>query len=253
MELKDTCTVDGCVYDDAICVTTEGTAWVGLTSGVMSEIDRVGRLTRSLQVSYTGAWCTSITTTDDGWLVACSDGDINRVSRDGHVWTWATTTFKPWGITSVSADQVLVCGARDGLFIVTRQGEQRVDLGVEWSDIVDVATNKQGDVAVTDCHKGQVVIVDVNYKHLARYNGDQRFTEKFSPEGISSDGNIFIVCDPDNQKIHFIDRSGVCLFVYQTPGNFSQKEPWRVSMMPGSCLWVMFDDGYFCVYDLMLT
>lgn len=249
--LTDMFSVAGCSSWEDICVTTRDTAWVRRGCEI-SEVDRTGRPTRTVNVSqtWTGS-CTGITSTDDGWLVTCGESEIYRVSRDGHVSTWATTTFYPCGITSVSTDQVLACGGDEGLFTVTRQGEQRVNLNVECEWIYDVATNKDGDVAVSDSSGGQVIFMDLNYQHIAQYNGEPHLTETFRPCGVTSDGDIFIVCDSNNHKLHFLDRDGVCLYAYQTTGDCLGKTPFRVDMMPGSRLWVGFEGGSFCVYDLL--
>lgn len=233
-------------FNGGICVTTGDMAWVGLSDGSMSEIDREGTRTRTVKLSKT--WCSGITRTDDGWLVAgFNDRKIYRVSLECRVSTWATTNFRPEGLTAVSKDIVLVCGGDAGLFSVTEQSERLVDL---CRDIYDVATNKRGDVAVTSRNGHRVLIMDREYTHLGCYKGQPHTTKPFRPRGVTSDGNVFIVCDSDNHRLHFIDRCGVCLFVYKTARHCPGKEPWRVDMMPGSRLWVKFGGGSICVYDL---
>lgn len=236
-----------------ICVVTGDTAWVGVRGGKLSKVDRTGTLTRTVNVTNTGNRCSGITKMDDGWLVAVhEDRKIYYLSRECHLSTWAKTTFVPWGMTAVSTDRVLVCGNTAGLYIVTRRGEQQVDLGVKFERIVCVATNKHGDVAVSDYDRHQVVIMDAQYKHLCCYRGVTPYTETSTVEGITSDGDRFIVCDPYNHRLHFIDRNGICLSVYNTTRDCPVERPWKAHMTPDSRLWVKFEDGKsVCVYDIV--
>ncbi|KAL5015042.1 hypothetical protein ScPMuIL_009312 [Solemya velum] len=235
------------VWGGGLCVLGEDLACVG-GRGSVRTVDMTGRVTRTVRVCGSESWCGSIGRGDDGEVFVGRYGDrnISRVSADGAVSTFSSSTFSPDGLTQLSSGRLLVCGGYEGLYTVTGWGVQGVELGVNVECAVDVSVNSKGDVAVADRDGGKVYILDGQYKHVGTYSPKK--LGPFRPESLTSDGENFVICDADSRTIHTIDRRGVCLSVYHTTDD-CQEKPYRVDMLPSNCVWVLFAGGQVCVYN----
>lgn len=235
------------MWEGGLCATTGDKAWVG-GRGSITAVDEAGDHTTRKKVGR--GWCEGIARADDALFVTwCGGRKIYKLSSDGTVTQFSSLTFSPWGLKHLHAGCLLVCGG-DGLYTVTEQKEERIPLDVNFKLAIDVEVNNNGDIAVADYHEGHVFIFDSKYKLVASYGGEEQSPSPFRPRAVTTDGMNFVVSDPDNHNIHVVDKDGACLTVYQTTRD-CQESPFRIDMAPSKCLWVKFDGGTICVYDIV--
>lgn len=141
---------------------------------------------------------------------------VKMISVTGDVITlFKTGDWYPRGVTSTSANDILVCLSKDDQFKVVRYSsngivlqEIQYDLQRQplYTDATYVTENINDDIIVTDLTKKAVIAVDRQGIHKYTYSGNNG---NFFPCSITNDksGNV-IITDYRGEKIHFLDRDG---------------------------------------------
>lgn len=200
------------LYDMA--VTDDNRVWMGGNDRKLKLFDMQGNIHKSVSISWKGMYIC----VHNKQVVYSDKPDkaVKMISVTGDVITlFKTGDWYPRGVTSTSANDILVCLSKDDQFKVVRYSsngivlqEIQYDLQRQplYTDATYVTENINDDIIVTDLTKKAVIAVDRQGIHKYTYSGNNG---NFFPCSITNDksGNV-IITDYRGEKIHFLDRDG---------------------------------------------
>ncbi|KAL5006023.1 hypothetical protein ScPMuIL_017181 [Solemya velum] len=236
---------------------TNDDCWVG--SGRSNQVKLVGVSGDERRVINLGVGgCRGMTRTDDGYMyMSCGDKCIYEVQPNLKVSKWRVMPFSPCCLTSdPRTNDLLVCdgGHRGGIFTITNSGVEKILPDVPFECAIDIAVNSVGDMCVCDSDQHRVLLFNSNQHHIGTYDTCSQnlgLRDKFRPISVVCDNETnFVIVDEANFMLHFIDRVGVLLFKFSTRQDCPTR-PLSVSLSKAGLLWVGFDGGNVCVFNLL--
>lgn len=153
---------------------------------------------------------------------------VKMISVNGGVITlFKTGDWYPRGVTSTSANDILVCLNKDDQFKVVRYSStgivlQEIQFDSQrrplYNDATYVTENINDDIIVTDLMKKAVIAVD--RQGILKYSYSVN-DGNFFPCSVTNDksGNV-IITDYRGEKLHFLDRDGKFIKCIVLKGSF---------------------------------
>nr|XP_011429764.2 E3 ubiquitin-protein ligase TRIM36 [Crassostrea gigas] len=232
------------LYDMA--VTDDNKVWMGGNSKELKLFDLQGHLhhtvSNTCRCMYLCMYNKQIVYNDQHKKTVKMISDTDTV-----VTMFTTGDWKPYGVTSVTSGDLLVCLGKDDQNKVVRYSStgtvlQEIQYDSQcqplYKDAKYITENVNGDIIVTDWEKKAVIAVD--RLGIFRYSYSEKDSQ-FKPSSVATDsvGHVIVTEFPRN-KIHMLDRDGRFLRYIIPEGGINKPRAVCIlgdgEMMVGECL-----------------
>uniref|UniRef100_A0A8W8I1Q8 B box-type domain-containing protein n=1 Tax=Magallana gigas TaxID=29159 RepID=A0A8W8I1Q8_MAGGI len=227
-----------------MAVTDDNKVWMGGASSELKLFDLQGNLHHTVSITTYGIYLCMY----NKQVVYTGTKAVKMISDTDTVVTMFTTgDWEPYGVTSATSGDLLVCLRKDDQNKVVRYSstgtvlqEIQDDSQCQplYKEVAYISENVNGDIIVTDWNKNAVIAVD--RLGIFRYSYSGKDT-KFDVCSVATDSvGYVVVTDYKGDKIHILNRDGRFLRYIIPEGGINKPHAVCIlgdgEMMVGECL-----------------